>query len=548
MSPQTFSLASKWINECLQNHSKCNHGTNESWYPTRLLDSGPIDSFRENTITLLETSAGASYGPYMTLSHCWGSGHAFCLNKSSYQRLLNGIPLSSLPPTFQDASFIARRLGVRYIWIDALCIFQDKDDLSDWNREASLMHRVYSNTLCNIVAAENTNSSQSIFRSRNPEHLIPPTTAITLQTPYHHLQSHDDLQTPYRYTFNHPGYWRAVEQAHINTRGWVLQERFMSPRTLHFGTHQVFWECREKRAAEVNPDGLYIEGSRKSPFKGRITGKWAWEGLIEKYSTCDLSYASDKLIAISAIAKKAAVEVPDRYVAGMWHHSLRGDLLWSVSSEGDPVGSRYETYTAPSWSWASINGRIYASECREEPARYLFRVDDYKLEYATDDETGAIRAGWLRLSGRLKRLRLLRSATSGLRCRQWSLVIDGFLSEGKSANPWVVRLDSPQEDFCMENKNGTLYCMPARHTGPRIFDGRSDIYLLMLHLTDSTKGTFRRIGLAVALTDDIDVGSLLNADGVDCEDSPSPAPKGASCETTLPCAAYEGGIHSIYVI
>lgn len=36
-------------------------------------------------------------------------------------------------------------------------------------------------------------------------------------------------------------------------RGWVLQERVLSPRTLHFTSTQMFWECNQKIACETFP-------------------------------------------------------------------------------------------------------------------------------------------------------------------------------------------------------------------------------------------------------------------------------------------------------
>jgi hypothetical protein len=58
--------------------------------------------------------------------------------------------ISSLPKTFQDAICVTRRLGIKYLRIDALCIIQDSEE--DWRREASLMERVYAEAYLNIAA------------------------------------------------------------------------------------------------------------------------------------------------------------------------------------------------------------------------------------------------------------------------------------------------------------------------------------------------------------------------------------------------------------
>lgn len=44
--------------------------------------------------------------------------------------------------------------------------------------------------------------------------------------------------------------------AELNRRAWVLQERMLAPRVLHFGDTQLFWECQEQEASESFPDGI----------------------------------------------------------------------------------------------------------------------------------------------------------------------------------------------------------------------------------------------------------------------------------------------------
>lgn len=487
----------------------------------------------------------------MTLSHSWGKGHMMTLNKQSYHSLLQGITLSSLPPTFRDACSIARQLGVQYLWIDALCIFQDKDDLSDWSREASLMNKVYSHSYCNIVAADNRDSSQPIFRKRDPKSMSPPTTETLVQKGY--LQCHtDETVSPGKYVIDYLGYLAPVKDAHINTRGWVMQERLLSPRALHFGEHQVYWECREKRASETNPDGLEIYGNGV-PFKGLAKGPHgvlSWTQLVMAYSKCALSYSSDKLVAFSAIARSYATHLSDEYVAGMWRSRLHNDLLWLVSKITESDHTRYGTYTAPTWSWASINGTVWIP-FESDRIEYRYNVDDYKLEYATEDKMGAIRAGWLRLSGQLRPLKLLRKISNEFASDKeniiWSLVIDNieydphhYIAEQPGGLPLlVVHLDESPVDFGTENESGSLYCMLATHHLFNEVGDRCNMWdFLLFQLVDATRGTFRRIGLARTRTGDVGdpypAGILVHG--------PSVQPR------LLPCAAYEDGIHSIYVI
>jgi hypothetical protein len=83
---------------------------------------------------------------YAALSHCWGlyplltTTTSNISSHSSRPPGRSGIPLSSLPRTFRDAILIKRALGLRYLWIDSLCIIQDSD--VDWEREWALMGEI----------------------------------------------------------------------------------------------------------------------------------------------------------------------------------------------------------------------------------------------------------------------------------------------------------------------------------------------------------------------------------------------------------------------
>jgi hypothetical protein len=62
--------------------------------------------------------AGAAYA---VLSHCWGKKpQQILLTKSTVTMLQEGIALSSLPRTFQDAIAVTRDFKIQYIWIDSL--------------------------------------------------------------------------------------------------------------------------------------------------------------------------------------------------------------------------------------------------------------------------------------------------------------------------------------------------------------------------------------------------------------------------------------------
>lgn len=120
--------ARRWLAECTGSHAQCN-SADSNWLPTRVLDlgegNGPIE------VRLYETVTG-QLDKYIALSYCWGKCGNLVTTKATLKDRKEGIPWDSMPQTFRDAAEISRKLEIRYLWIDALCIIQD--DASDWER------------------------------------------------------------------------------------------------------------------------------------------------------------------------------------------------------------------------------------------------------------------------------------------------------------------------------------------------------------------------------------------------------------------------------
>ena len=132
-------------------------------YPTRLLDLSPNS---ESRLKLIITSQERPTEPWATLSHCWGSiKDRFQLTTANIDSLRQSIALSALPVLSRDAVDVARNLGIRYLWIDVLCILQDS--LSDWQIESGLMALAYSLSTLTIAATRSSSSNESLFIERN---------------------------------------------------------------------------------------------------------------------------------------------------------------------------------------------------------------------------------------------------------------------------------------------------------------------------------------------------------------------------------------------
>jgi hypothetical protein len=164
-SPSAFALTSYWLRTCLESHENCKVEDLPGWMPSRLLYVG--SSHQDEQVFLCDTSHRAIPSqPYATLSHCWGDEPITKLLQQNLETLTRTVPLEMLPKTFKDAVKLVQHLGIRYIWIDALCIIQDSE--KDWRQESLLMNKVYRYSTLNIAASDSGESNGGCFFSRDP--------------------------------------------------------------------------------------------------------------------------------------------------------------------------------------------------------------------------------------------------------------------------------------------------------------------------------------------------------------------------------------------
>ena len=151
----------QWLDDC-EGHQGCTaYRRSLTTLPTRVLDLGK-DSKSPDPIKLFET--GGIEGTYMTLSHRWGPTNFITTTEDTFKQRIAGILLADLPQTFKDAVSLTRNLGIRYLWIDSLCIKQL--DTKDWESEASKMGSVYSHSYLNIAATSSAGGDGGCFKER----------------------------------------------------------------------------------------------------------------------------------------------------------------------------------------------------------------------------------------------------------------------------------------------------------------------------------------------------------------------------------------------
>jgi hypothetical protein len=190
--------------------------------PTRLIDVGKDG---DDIVCLWETGTDDT-GEWVALSYQWGAKPHFFTNRGNLADHINGMGFETLPATFKDAVIVTRALGLRYLWIDSICIIQGKD--GDFNEEAKRMEEVYSGAYCVLAASRATGHFSGFLQARNERDYV--ALGGENEALFYICEMIDDFNVH-------------VLEGALNRRGWVLQEHALARRTVFFTEHQTYWEC-----------------------------------------------------------------------------------------------------------------------------------------------------------------------------------------------------------------------------------------------------------------------------------------------------------------
>jgi hypothetical protein len=471
-APASIEWARQRLQECVDSHASCGQESIPE-LPTRVLDLRP-DADDMMNVRLLRTQG--LNARYACLSHRWSKPAALTTVKSNYISHTKGIGWDVLPKTFIEAITIAQDLGLRYLWIDSLCIIQDDED--DKSHEIAKMSSIYTNSYITIAATHSESSIHGCYSTGSLDHQD-----YRLSSSKQHDATTVETDLCVREKIAHIGEERALTP--LLKRGWVCQERLLSPRVLHFCEKELIWECREssccqcscfnppirlkkeymevfRRRTLIDDDNATMVGtttfslwnienlvisddgglatlvlppswaswfpigddgrlratdrSTRVLYSHRITqdhrsveeryqddrdqeSPWRygsgiknkfdfdatyesganrprilfdskleyirpqklndevirkWRYIVSDYTNMELTEQRDRLPAIAGVASQFEGLLGGRYLAGLWESALPGDLLWRM----DRTAEYRQQYRAPSWSWASIEGKV----------------------------------------------------------------------------------------------------------------------------------------------------------------------------------------------
>ncbi|KAF2637126.1 HET-domain-containing protein, partial [Massarina eburnea CBS 473.64] len=310
-SSDSLLFAKDMIKNCQENHDRCKPIAQEDpFMPRRILDLGTFDPSATTLaetmpVTLVETIHISPFEPYVTLSHRWGPPGTTITTLSQNiesHKSQSGIAFEKLSVAFQDTVYILRRLGIRYLWIDSLCIIQH--DLEDWREQSKSMAKIYDRALFTI--AWQCGHGKSIRNLRIPYQLTDVRSAVPVFA---------RLKTEHLYGERRTKYFPLL------SRGWVYQERLLSRRTLHVTERELMWRCLTRTYDDHSSETIYarwLDGiSKGGEGQQERALEENWQKMITEYSDLKLTKQYDRLVAIQGCADQIQRISGQQYFKGL---------------------------------------------------------------------------------------------------------------------------------------------------------------------------------------------------------------------------------------
>ncbi|KAM5343595.1 hypothetical protein ACJ41O_012132 [Fusarium nematophilum] len=374
-APEYTAAIGKWMRGCISSHKRCcqsisggaKFDPHSVELPTRCIEVTSTASYLRETEGMV--------GSYVTLSHRWNlEAEIFKTTSSNYLERISGEDLGPLSKNFDTAIAVVRGLGIRYLWIDSICIIQKSED---WDLEKWKMGQYYEHALFTIAAVGG--GEQQLQGSGVPDAPQADLIKSLVRVPYRE----DGIRKGSVYLYRPEKstdllFWEDVDDSELLSRGWVFQEWLLSKRIIYFTRNETFLECSSQRP------GFKVDFSSRCD-----SGFETWYAIVRSFSTTNLTDRRDHLAAISGAAfeygqviqreitkgngkGKEPQRIPN-YLSGLWLQDVHHGLMWLA----DVVASPTCKCNAPSWSWLSCEGLIGwpTRGARAQPALQILSAD-----------------------------------------------------------------------------------------------------------------------------------------------------------------------------
>ena len=362
-SANGMKVAKRWIATCQKDHINCPKYTSSA-LPDRVIEVFEGDDNPDSTPKARLSIGTDRFGQYAALSYIWGGPQPVVTTTQNIQFHFQELPFSDLGLTIQDAIRVTAGLGLRYLWVDSLCIIQDSKQ--DKAEQITNMKRVFEKAFITIIAASAPSAAAGFLREQ-PLHSTCMTTL-----PYWC----DDGRVG-SIDLKERRAWESRREP-IHSRAWPLEEKLLSCRQLIYSSQHLSWECRSRTLYDPSVGDRHVE---KYPLA--LTKYWSimsleksraidlnlpqlrgevlkeWREVVTWYSGRKMTEEADKLRAIGGLAEsfQGALDIVrsldakaedsakrQSYFAGFWIEDFPWGLLWhrrAIADDNDLLPSAF---------------------------------------------------------------------------------------------------------------------------------------------------------------------------------------------------------------
>ncbi|KAK1751208.1 HET-domain-containing protein [Echria macrotheca] len=336
-----------WIETCTKEHSCVIQLPLEVNFGVMFPGLGSLRLVDVAQRCLIETNEPQQY---VTLSYVWGSADNLGLTKRNREQLLVPGIFDSIhnhiPRTIRDAIELVRRLGLRYLWVDSLCLIQD--DPRDLSQGVNVMDQIYEHAWLTIAAGHGHNANAGLPGvrhgdrvRRNFAHEVKPGLFLGLCESFGLLLS----RTLYE------------------TRAWTFQERLLSRRVLYFFENSLAFSCGLSIRLEACPDRYPCPKPQDPSFARSLVESPGSEDqrtqtalrdyfrVVSIYSQRALTHDSDILRALAGIMRRFSLRFETSLIQGLPKLALDFSLIFRGTNLKRRSGF-------PSYSWAGWRGEV----------------------------------------------------------------------------------------------------------------------------------------------------------------------------------------------
>jgi Heterokaryon incompatibility protein (HET) len=325
---------------------------------------------------------------YIALSYVWGSSQRLMLTSENenYLAVPGAVNVKALPQTIADALYLADRLDVDYIWVDALCILQDNDE--DKKNQIQFMSMIFRASFLTIIAAKRADSDAGLPGLREGTRKFEQQEVVVRPPKYNDgTMVEPGLSlitaiTPLKRPALH-----YLENTVWNSRGWTMQERVLSRRTLAFTDEQLYWVCNRSTFCEESYHetplpgfhrfhGAAVEMTLHRSYRNFYEPQdptarfWSqYQNFVARFTRRKFTYDGDAHDGFSAILDAMGRATGQQFLWGLPRARFELGLTWTTftgqrqrkSLSTLPMTVKNVRVRFPSWSWMGWIGEAWLS-------------------------------------------------------------------------------------------------------------------------------------------------------------------------------------------